>query len=230
MRIGIVSSSGGSAFKSVKEIIDRLSHLKHTFFVVVDRECGIYSYCLQHGIEVKKIICASNKGFSQQAAKQFENWTNINVVFLFFTRLVTDDLFSKFRLINIHPSLLPEFKGFNAVEQALKAKSRVLGATAHIVDESMDGGHILVQTSKNISSDILNDVLKANKISYIQKIWLMLFLVDLLERENEDEHEDIFSPNAKHQKFPLLNPVMHNKHYADAILSLQESENITVFE
>lgn len=228
MRIGIISSSGGAAFKSVKEILDSHSHVKHEYFVIVDRECGIYRYCLAHGIEVKKITSGTNKEFSLRAAKQYENWNNIDTVFLFFTRLVTEELFNKFRLINIHPSLLPEFKGFSAVEKALKAKSNVLGATAHIVDETMDGGRILVQTSTNLDIEIHNNLQLANKISYLQKIWLMLYLVDLFEREND--HDVILSAVTNHYKFPKVNPTMHNKHYVNAIMALQDSENITVFE
>ena len=49
------------------------------------------------------------------------------------------------RIINIHPSLLPAFKGAHAVEQAVAAGVKVYGITIHYVDESLDGGPIIAQ-------------------------------------------------------------------------------------
>lgn len=49
------------------------------------------------------------------------------------------------RIINIHPSLLPAFKGAHAVEQAVEYGVKVYGITVHWVDESLDGGRIIAQ-------------------------------------------------------------------------------------
>jgi phosphoribosylglycinamide formyltransferase-1 len=226
MRIGIISSSGGSAFKAAIEILNSNSSIKHEYFVIVDRDCGIYHYCLEQGIRVEKITEKSNTKFSQQAAIQFEDWSDIDIVFLFFTRLVTKDIFDKFRLVNIHPSLLPEHKGFNAVENALKGKSTSLGATAHMVDETLDGGQIIVQTSTSLNSEIRKNITLANKISYCQKIWLMLFIVDYFEQGNSYE---VLVVNETYRAFPLINPKMQNEQYFKAILAMQKLENVSVF-
>jgi phosphoribosylglycinamide formyltransferase-1 len=49
------------------------------------------------------------------------------------------------RVINIHPSLLPKYKGLNAVKQALEAGEKETGCTVHFVTEDLDGGPILGQ-------------------------------------------------------------------------------------
>ena len=49
------------------------------------------------------------------------------------------------RMINIHPSLLPNFKGKNAIEQAFMAKAKETGVTVHYVDEKIDHGQIITQ-------------------------------------------------------------------------------------
>ena len=49
------------------------------------------------------------------------------------------------RIINLHPSLLPAFKGARAIEQALEYGVKVFGATIHYVDDSLDGGKIIAQ-------------------------------------------------------------------------------------
>jgi phosphoribosylglycinamide formyltransferase-1 len=52
----------------------------------------------------------------------------------------------KGKLINIHPSLLPEFKGAHAVRDALRAGATKTGVTIHYVDEGVDTGEIIVQS------------------------------------------------------------------------------------
>lgn len=51
----------------------------------------------------------------------------------------------KNRIINIHPSLLPSFKGLNAIDQALETNVRVLGMTAHFIDKGIDTGDTIMQ-------------------------------------------------------------------------------------
>jgi phosphoribosylglycinamide formyltransferase-1 len=49
------------------------------------------------------------------------------------------------RIINIHPSLLPKFRGVEAWRQALEAGERVTGCTVHFVEEGMDSGRVIDQ-------------------------------------------------------------------------------------
>lgn len=49
------------------------------------------------------------------------------------------------KIINIHPSLLPSFKGLNAIDQALDYGVKITGLTTHYVDKSIDGGDIILQ-------------------------------------------------------------------------------------
>lgn len=68
------------------------------------------------------------------------------------------------RMINLHPSLLPDFPGAHAVADALAAGASVTGATIHIVDEGVDTGKILTQTSiplaPGISENDLHEQIK----------------------------------------------------------------------
>ena len=48
-------------------------------------------------------------------------------------------------MINVHPSLLPKYKGLHAVEQAMKAGEEYTGCTVHYVNEELDGGEIIIQ-------------------------------------------------------------------------------------
>jgi phosphoribosylglycinamide formyltransferase-1 len=57
------------------------------------------------------------------------------------------------RLINIHPSLLPEFKGANAVADALKSGVKISGCTTHFVTADVDAGEIIMQAQVDILSN-----------------------------------------------------------------------------
>ncbi|APD48928.1 MULTISPECIES: phosphoribosylglycinamide formyltransferase [Synechococcaceae] len=71
------------------------------------------------------------------------------VVMAGWMRIVTPRLIEAFpaRLLNIHPSLLPSFRGQDAVGQALAAGVTLTGCTAHLVSEVVDGGAILAQAA-----------------------------------------------------------------------------------
>jgi phosphoribosylglycinamide formyltransferase-1 len=65
------------------------------------------------------------------------------------------------RLVNIHPSLLPAFKGLDAQRQALEAGARVAGCTTHFVTEDVDAGPIILQAALAVRPDDTPETLAA---------------------------------------------------------------------
>lgn len=65
------------------------------------------------------------------------------------------------KLINIHPSLLPEFKGADAVGDAIKAGAKKSGCTVHFVREEMDSGPIILQAEVPVFEDDTKETLAA---------------------------------------------------------------------
>ena len=66
---------------------------------------------------------------------------------------------SKF-IVNIHPSLLPKYKGMNAIKQALDDNAQYTGVTIHYVDEGMDSGSIIKQNIIKINENDTENTLK----------------------------------------------------------------------
>ncbi len=76
-------------------------------------------------------------------------------------RILTKNFTDKWlgKMINIHPSLLPKYKGANAIKQAFDAGEGESGCTVHYVNEKVDDGQIIAQRSIEIKkNDSLNDV------------------------------------------------------------------------
>ena len=69
------------------------------------------------------------------------------------------------RVINLHPSLLPAFPGASPYRQAMEKGVKVVGATAHFADESLDGGPIIAQDSFRIKADeALDSIVKRGRM------------------------------------------------------------------
>ena len=77
------------------------------------------------------------------------------IVLAGFMRILTTEFISRFRgkIINIHPSLLPSFKGLNAQQQALKAGVKFSGCTVHVALEELDSGPIIAQAVVPVMPD-----------------------------------------------------------------------------
>ncbi|MBT3790844.1 MAG: phosphoribosylglycinamide formyltransferase [Alphaproteobacteria bacterium] len=80
-----------------------------------------------------------------------------------FMRILTDGFVNQWRdrLVNIHPSLLPSFKGVHVHEQALEAGVKVSGCTVHFVVPDLDSGPIIAQETVPVLQDDDADALAA---------------------------------------------------------------------
>jgi phosphoribosylglycinamide formyltransferase-1 len=85
-----------------------------------------------------------------------------------YMRLLSSDFVRAFpnRVLNIHPSLLPSFKGLDAHEQAIEYGVKVSGCTVHFVDEHLDHGAIILQKAVEVKDDDTAESLSKRIIKY----------------------------------------------------------------
>lgn len=83
-----------------------------------------------------------------------------------YMRIISDVLLDVYegKIINIHPSLLPAFRGANAVEQAVEYGVKVYGVTIHYVDSTLDGGRIISQRAFDYEG---NDPQEVHRIGHL---------------------------------------------------------------
>ena len=87
---------------------------------------------------------------------------NVNgIVLSGYMKIIGSEILDTWRgnIINLHPSLLPYFKGAHAIEDALKSHKDVTGCSVHFVDEGIDTGTIIAERPVLISSDDTEEIL-----------------------------------------------------------------------
>ena len=91
-------------------------------------------------------------------------WKVDLIVLAGWMRIVSPKLINAFphRIINLHPSLLPKYKGLQAIEQAMEAGDKTTGCTGHYVTEDLDSGEIILQEEVPIlTNDTVESLTKA---------------------------------------------------------------------
>ena len=91
-------------------------------------------------------------------------WKVDLIVLAGWMRIVSPQLINTFpgRIINLHPSLLPKYKGLHAIERALESGDKMTGVSVHYVNEELDGGEVILQSEVPIlPEDNLETLTKA---------------------------------------------------------------------
>ena len=90
-----------------------------------------------------------------------------------FMKILSKKFIKKFSkpIINIHPSLLPKYKGLNTHSRAIKNKDKYSGATVHIVNEKLDSGKIIIQDRVKILKSDKEKTLKKKVLKIEHRIY-----------------------------------------------------------
>ena len=104
----------------------------------------------------KKIISFKNKNLSEKTLLSILKINNIDMICLAgFMKILSRNFIKKFKgkILNIHPSLLPKYKGLNTHVRALNNKEKYSGCTVHYVNSRLDSGKIILQKRVKISKN-----------------------------------------------------------------------------
>jgi phosphoribosylglycinamide formyltransferase 1 len=104
--------------------------------------------------KIKKKVFDFKNVFSEKKAIYELKKNNINLICLAgFMKILSKNFIKNFKgkILNIHPSLLPKYKGLNTHEKAIKNKDKYSGCTVHFVNSKLDAGKIINQKKVRIS-------------------------------------------------------------------------------
>tara|TARA_B100000029_G_scaffold389525_1_gene385906 strand:+ start:2351 stop:2815 length:465 start_codon:yes stop_codon:yes gene_type:complete len=115
------------------------------------KDCGAARRAEKFGIP----HCYIKHKDEEQIIQLMQAWRVDLIVLAGYMKVVSPDFIKAFpnRIINLHPSLLPKYKGLHAVEQALEAGDKVTGCTVHYVNEELDSGEVILQSEVPIEPD-----------------------------------------------------------------------------
>jgi phosphoribosylglycinamide formyltransferase-1 len=144
MKLVIVASTGGSV---MNQLLDNEYFKSCLHSIVSDRECGAVKSAASHGVP-SKIFPEKDKERFSGLVLAYLKAENIDYAISFYTRLFAGELLQEYRdrIVNLHPSLLPAFKGLHGFDDAIAYGVRWVGSTIHFIDENMDEGKIIQQT------------------------------------------------------------------------------------
>ena len=140
MRIGVMCSGNGTNFENIVRTCNR----DEVVIMIHNKEkCGAAKRATKLGIPHTHIKSKRE----DLIIDVMKAWKVDLIVLAGWMRIVSPKLINQFpnRIINLHPSLLPKYKGLHAVEQALENGDSVTGVTVHYVNEELDGGKIILQ-------------------------------------------------------------------------------------
>ncbi|MFM5887091.1 MAG: phosphoribosylglycinamide formyltransferase [Dolichospermum sp.] len=153
LKIGIMASGNGSNFEVIAQAIaDGKINAKIQVLIYNNPDAKAAIRAEKWGVEsvlLNHRDYKSREKFDSKIVQILQQYDVKFVIMAGWMRLVTQVLIDAFpqRMINIHPSLLPSFKGVQAVEQALAAGVKITGCTVHLVSLEVDSGEILIQAA-----------------------------------------------------------------------------------
>jgi phosphoribosylglycinamide formyltransferase-1 len=166
-KIGVLVSGRGSNFQAVLEKIKK-ENVPAEIVVVISDKADAYALtrAKEAGIDNVALVrksFASKDEFEAAIQKVLVDHGVELVVLAGFMRILSGKFVHNWKhsIINIHPALLPSFKGIDAQGQALDYGVKVAGCTVHFVDEGMDTGPIIMQKAVPVLDNDTHDTLAA---------------------------------------------------------------------
>ena len=148
MRLGVMCSGNGTNFQNI--VTNQICN-KHEVVLMIHntKKCGAAKRAAKFGIP----HCRIPHKDEDKMIQLFEVYQVDLIILAGYMRVIKNPSAFPAPMINVHPSLLPKYKGLHAVEQAINAGETVTGCTVHYVNEDLDGGEIIMQGEVPILPD-----------------------------------------------------------------------------
>jgi len=176
LEIGVMASGEGSNFEAIVTSI-RESHLeaKIKLLVVNKPECNAIKRAVKYNIPyviIENSNYNSREEFDKAISNEFSKYQVEGIVMAGWMRIVTKVLINDYpnRIINLHPSLLPSYPGYNAIRQAFVNGSLITGCSTHYVSLEVDSGQLIAQAAIPIFREYDYDQLSSHIRFFEHKI------------------------------------------------------------
>lgn len=165
MNIAVFCSGSGTNLQAIIEAQKR-GHIKADLKLVVSDvpDCYALTRAKKAGIEtftIERKDFASREEFEEEIFKKLDEKKTGLIVLAGYMRLLSEYFVRRYKnkIINIHPALLPSFKGTHGIKDAFLYGVKVTGPTVHFVTEDMDAGPIILQEPVMVKEDDTEETL-----------------------------------------------------------------------
>ena len=210
-RFAVLVSGRGSNLQALIDAVEG-GYIKAKIAGVISDNPSAYALerARKHGIETFVVDYKSmeRRKAEERIAEILEGLGVDLIVLAGFMKVLSPEFVKRFkwRMINIHPALLPSFPGTHGQKQAIDYGVRISGCTVHFVDEGVDTGPIIVQAAVPVLPEDDEDALSERILQYEHRILplaVKLFLEDRLKIEGRK----VFIEGYKRPTLsPLINP------------------------
>ena len=161
VRTAVFISGTGSNLKSlIKFSKNKSSPISIDIIISNNSKAQGLNYAKIYGIK-KKVLNFRNKDLSENKLLLILKKHNIKMICLAgFMKILSKNFIKKFegKILNIHPSLLPRYKGLNTHQKAIDNKEKYSGCTVHFVTSKLDSGKIILQKKVKV---LKNDTVRS---------------------------------------------------------------------
>jgi len=156
MNIAVFASGKGTNFQAIIDAC-KSGKIKANLALLISERPDAYALMRAKEAGIKSLLLErknfkSREDFDREITKNLEKEKIDLVVLAGFMRLLSVEFVKKYRnkILNIHPALLPSFKGTEGIKDALEYGVKITGPTVHFVDEELDHGPIILQTAVEV--------------------------------------------------------------------------------
>lgn len=174
-RIVVLISGSGSNFQAIAEACQK-KEIDGDIVGVISNRPGVMGLDRAAKLDIPSVVLdhtefSTREEFDSKLIHEIDQFGADLVVLAGFMRILTPDFVRRYkgRLLNIHPSLLPKYKGLHTHKRALEAGDKEHGATVHFVSEDLDGGPNLIQAVIPVLDDDTESSLK-NRVQQQERI------------------------------------------------------------
>ena len=219
LRVGVLASGGGTDLQSIIDASEKNKINAEVVVVISDnKEAFALKRAEKHKIKTF-FVDPKNKNkedYDKEVDKILENNKIDLVVGAGFMRMLSSCFVRKWygKLINIHPALLPSFKGVNGQGDALDYGVKISGCTTHFMDEKMDHGPIILQAAVKVMPKDDRDAL-AHRILEVEH-QILPRTIDLFEkgRLKLDERKVVIKKGESWKdKYEIFPDVLYSEGY-----------------
>ena len=157
LRIAILASGEGSNFQKLIDLSKSNKFGINIKILITNKsDAGCILRARNSNIPckiIKNSDYVNKEYFEEEIINTIEMYDIELIVMAGWMRIMSSKFVNTFKnkIINIHPSLLPSFKGNNAIKQAITNRSKITGCSVHFVEPEVDSGYLIMQAALSIS-------------------------------------------------------------------------------